>query len=220
MEQNSVERTLKSNTRSCCVKMMTRLDPHLHTRFSGDATISPKLIVEQLHAHPFIKAVAITDHNTMQGYMAVRKLASSYQDLTIIPGVETSTLQGDIIILGVEEKPSYASSVWEAVDFAKARAGVVVVPHPYRINGLGDLAEKVPADAIEVMNPTATKRENKMAQELAKTKKLPGIAGSDAHTPLQMWTAYTEVNADPDIHEILKAIKEGRVKPVSAEAII
>ncbi len=121
---------------------MTRIDPHLHTRFSGDAIISPKLIVEQLYAHPFIKAVAITDHNTMQGYIEVRKLASSYQDITIIPGVEVSTHHGDIIILGVEEKPSYASTVWEVVDFAKARAGVIVIPHPYRINGIGDLAEK------------------------------------------------------------------------------
>lgn len=195
---------------------MIRIDPHLHTRFSGDAIISPKLIVEQLHAHPFIKAVAITDHNTMQGYKEMRKLASSYQDITIIPGVEVSTRHGDIIILGVEEKPSYASTVWEVVDFAKARAGVVVIPHPYRINGIGDLAEKIPADAIEVINPTATQRENKMAQELAKMRNLPGIAGSDAHTPAHMWTVYTEVNADPDIDEILKAIKKGLVKPIWA----
>ena len=199
--------------------MEIRIDLHLHTRFSGDAVISPKLIVEQLHAHPFIKAVAITDHNTLQGYMEVRKLASSYQDITIIPGIEVSTHQGDIIILGVEEKPSYASTVWEVVDFAKARAGAIVIPHPYRINGIGDLAEKIPADAIEVINPTATLRENKMAQELAKTKNLPGIAGSDAHAPLHMWTAYTEVNADSDIDEILKAIKKGQVKPILANAM-
>jgi len=199
---------------------MIRIDAHLHTRFSGDAIISPKLIVEQLYAHPFIKAVAITDHNTVQGYMEIRKFASSYQDITIIPGVEVSTRHGDIIILGAEEKPLYASTVWEVVDFAKARAGVVVIPHPYRINGIGDLAEKIPADAIEVINPTATLRENKMAQELAKTKNLPGIAGSDAHAPLHMWTAYTEVNADPDIDEILKAIKKGYVKPILANAMI
>lgn len=199
--------------------MEIRIDLHLHTRFSGDAVISPKLIVEQLHAHPFIKAVAITDHNTLQGYMEVRKLASSYQDITIIPGIEVSTHQGDIIMLDVEEKPSYASTVWEVVDFAKARAGAIVIPHPYRINGIGDLAEKIPADAIEVINPTATLRENKMAQELAKTKNLPGIAGSDAHAPLHMWTAYTEVNADSDIDEILKAIKKGQVKPILANAM-
>jgi len=200
--------------------MTTRIDPHVHTRFSGDAIISPKLLVEQLYVHPFIKAVAITDHNTMQGYTEVRKLASSYQDLTIIPGVEASTNKGDIIILGVEEKPPYASTVWEVIDFAKARGGVIVIPHPYRIGGIGDLAETITADAIEVINPTATRRENKKAQELARTKNLPGIAGSDAHTPAHLWAAYTEVNADSDIDEILKAIKKGWVKPVLAYAMI
>ena len=200
--------------------MTTRIDPHVHTRFSGDAIISPKLLVEQLYVHPFIKAVAITDHNTMQGYTEVRKLASSYQDLTIIPGVEASTNKGDIIILGAEEKPPYASTVWEVIDFAKARGGVIVIPHPYRIGGIGDLAETITADAIEVINPTATRRENKKAQELARTKNLPGIAGSDAHTPAHLWAAYTEVNADSDIDEILKAIKKGWVKPVLAYAMI
>ncbi len=200
--------------------MMARIDPHLHTRFSGDSMISPKFIVEKLNAHSFIKAVAITDHNTMQGYAEVRRLAASYRDLTIIPGVEMSTRSGDFILLGVEEEPSYTSTVWEVADFAKARGGVIVIPHPYRIGGIGDLAEKIPADAIEVINPTATKRENKMAQELAKMKNLPGIAGSDAHVPLQMWTAYTEVSADLDIDEILKAIRKGWVKPVLADAMI
>jgi hypothetical protein len=199
---------------------MTRIDPHLHTRFSGDSDISPKFVVEQLYAHPFIKAVAITDHDTMQGYKEARKLASSYPDLTVIPGVEVSTRHGHIIILGVEEKPAYASTIWETLDFAKARGGVIVIPHPYRINGIGDLAETVPADAIEVINPTATQRENRMAQRLARMKNLPGIAGSDAHTPSQMWTAYTELNADPDIDEILRAIKKGQAKPVLENAMI
>jgi len=200
--------------------MIIRIDPHLHTRFSGDSSISPKFIVEQLYAHPFIKAVAITDHNTLQGYMEVRKLASSYQDLTIIPGIEVSTRQGDIIILGVEEKPPYASTVWEVVDFANTRGGVIVIPHPYRIGGLGDLAREIPADAIEVINPTATQKENRMAQELTKMKNLPGVAGSDAHTPTQMWTAYTEVKTDPDITNVLKAIKRGWVKPILANVMI
>ncbi len=152
--------------------------------------------------------------------MEAHRLASSYGDLKIIPGIEVSTNHGDIIILGVEEKPPHASTVWEAVDFAKGREGVIILPHPYRIGGVGDLAETLSADAIEVVNPTATRRENKMAQELARTRKLPGIAGSDAHTPAHMWTAYTEVNANSNISEILKAIRNGRVKPISRDAII
>ena len=41
---------------------------------------------------------------------------------------------------------------------------------------------------------------------------VPGIAGSDAHNIEDMWTVYTETQSSLDLHEILKAIKRGRVK--------
>jgi len=193
---------------------MISVDLHLHTRFSGDASINPKQLVDELYAHPIIKGVAITDHDTLEGYFQVRKLAASYEDMIIIPGVEVSTKQGDIILLGVEEKPAYMSALESVVDFALERAALIIIPHPYRVHGIGDAAEKTQADAVEIMNPWATPRENKLAEKLAKARNLPGVAGSDAHKPEQMWTAYTEVDAEPDIGNVLNAVKNGRVKVV------
>lgn len=188
----------------------------MHTSFSGDATINPKLLVDALYAHPTVKGVAITDHDTLEGYFQVRKLATVYQDLLVIPGVEVTTTQGDIILLGIEEKPPYKSTLESVVDFAKERAALILIPHPYRVQGIGDAAEKTPADAVEIMNPWATPRENKLAEKLAKARNLPGVAGSDAHKPDQLWTAYTEVDAEPEVGSFLNAIKNGRVKAVSA----
>jgi len=195
---------------------MIRIDLHLHTIFSGDASINPKTLVDSLYAHPTIKGVAITDHDTLDGYFQVRKLATVYQDLLVIPGVEVTTKQGDIILLGVEEKPPYISTLESAVDFAKERAALIVIPHPYRVRGIGDAAENTPADAVEIVNPWATPTENRLAERLAKARKLPGVGGSDAHNPSQMWTAYTEVDAQPDVSSVLNSIKNGRVKAVSA----
>lgn len=191
---------------------MIRIDLHVHTKFSGDATIPPKLIVDQLYAHPFIKGVAITDHDTLQGYYQARKLTMAYEDVLIIPGIEVSTPQGHITILGVEEKPAYPPTIGEIVDFARERAGIIVIPHPYRELGIGDMAESIQADAIEVLNPHSTYSENKLAEELAKARSLPGVAGSDAHKPREMWMAYTEVNAEASVDEVLNAIKRGIVK--------
>ena len=102
------------------------------------------------------------------------------------------------------------------VDFAMERAALIVIPHPYRADrGIGDAAERIQADAIEVINPSATLKENKLAEKLAKARSLPGVAGSDAHNPSQMWTAYTEVDAQPDLDSVLNAVKNGRVKAVS-----
>lgn len=195
-----------------------RIDLHLHTRFSGDSSLTPKFIVDALYAHPFVKAVAITDHDSVEGYFEVQRLAEAYKDLLIIPGVEARTKQGDLILLGIEEKPDSPLPIESVVDFARERAAVIVIPHPYRMNsGIGEDAEKIHADAIEVLNPTATRRENVMAMKLAKARNLPAVAGSDAHHRSQMWTAYTEIDARPNLDSILMAIRKGWVKAVPIE---
>lgn len=198
---------------------MIRVDLHLHTKFSGDATISPKFAVDSLYAHPLIKGVAVTDHDSLKGYFQMRKLAKAYEDLVIVPGVEASTRLGHLIILGVEEKPAYHAPLEVVIDFAKERHGIVVIPHPYRIGGIGEVAENTPADAVETLNPHAGVQENKMAEILARMKNLPGVAGSDAHNHHELWRAYTEVDAEPDIESVLKAIKQARVKAVSVKYV-
>jgi len=194
---------------------MIRVDLHMHTWFSGDATITPKLIVEGLHTHPFIKGVAITDHDTLEGYFHARKLAVAYEDILIISGIEVTTQQGHISILGIEEKPTRLSSVESVIDFARERNGTIVIPHPYRELGLGDIARNIQADAVEVLNAYSTNKENKMAKELAKAKDLPGVAGSDAHTPKYMWAAYTEIKAEPNVDNVSKSNRRRLVQVAS-----
>ena len=195
---------------------MLRMDLHLHTIFSGDSSLTPKLIVNQLYAHPFVKSVAITDHNTLEGYFQVRELANAYEDLLILPGIEISTREGDLIILGVEDKPQVHGGLNSVIEFAKANNGLIVIPHPYRSLGIGNMVVNVDADAIEVLNPTATPNENMLARNLAKAMDLPGVAGTDAHNAEEMWTVYTEVEAQPAIQSVLDGIRQGWVKAVAA----
>ena len=191
---------------------MIRIDLHVHTLYSGDSNISPKMLIEQLNINPTVKAVAITDHDTIEGYRHVKRLAEAYEGLLVIPGVEVSTFEGHVNVLGVEEMPKYPLSAEELIDFARERQAVVVIPHPYRVCGLGDNAKKLDADAIETLNYRASKAENKLAEKLAKELNLPGVAGTDAHRPNQLFKVYTEVDADPDINSILKAIRNGAVR--------
>lgn len=195
---------------------MIRADLHVHTTFSPDSSIQPKVLVNLLLAHPYLNVVAVTDHNTVRGYFKVQELASTYQDLLIIPGVEVSTVEGDILILGVTEVPPQPWTVENVIDFARSRDGLVIAAHPYRIYGLGDSAKKYPIDAIEVLNGGCSRQLNMLAEELAKTMGLPGVAGSDAHKTDELWTVYTEIQASTDLDEILKAIKQGLVKVAHA----
>jgi len=197
---------------------MIRTDLHVHTSYSPDASINPKTIVDQLYAHPFIKAVAITDHNTVEGYYKAQELASVYDDVLIIPGVEVSTVNGDILVLGVAEVPPKPWTVKNVIDFAREKGALTIAAHPYRAYGLGDLARKCNVDAIEILNGASPPNVNKLAENLAKEMKLPGVAGSDAHQASELWTVYTEIQASSDIDEILKAIKKGLVRVASTGA--
>jgi len=186
-------------------------DLHVHTTYSSDSAINPRILVEQLVTHNFIKVAAVTDHDTVKGCGVTRQLASAYPDILIIPGVEISTPQGDIIILGSDEMPPQPWTVENIIDFAKERDYVSVVAHPYREYGMGDLAKNYKVDAIEVLNGGSSPSANKAAQDLAKLMGLPGTAGSDAHQPAELCTVYTEVKASMNTEDILKAIRKGLV---------
>jgi predicted metal-dependent phosphoesterase TrpH len=199
---------------------LIRADLHIHTNYSPDAAIPPKTIVDQLYAHPIIKAAAITDHNTIEGYHKAQQLASAYQDILIIPGVEITTIEGDLIILGITELPPKPWTAKNVIDFAKERQALTIAAHPYRTRGLGDLTKNYNVDAIEVLNGISSPHANKMAENLAKEMGLPGVAGSDAHQVNELWATYTEIQASSDVDEILKAIKKGLVRVASTEKSI
>jgi predicted metal-dependent phosphoesterase TrpH len=186
-------------------------DLHIHTTYSSDSAIPPKTLVEQLVAHNFIKVAAVTDHDTVSGCGVTRQLASAYPDILIIPGVEISTPQGDIIVLGTEEMPPQPWTAVNVVDFARERDYVSIVAHPYREYGMGDLTKNYKVDAIEVLNGASSTSANKAAQDLAMQMGLPGVAGSDAHQPSELGTVYTEVQASMEVDNILKALKKGLV---------
>jgi len=188
-----------------------RADLHLHTTYSSDSSIQPKMLVEQLLAHDFIKVAAVTDHDTVRGCSVIRQLAAAYPDILIIPGVEISAPNGDIILLGTEEMPPQPWTVANIADFAQDSGCISVVAHPYREYGMGDLARNYKFDAVEVMNGCSSASDNKLAHDLAKLIGLPGVAGSDAHQPAELCTVYTEIQACLDIDEILKAVQKGLV---------
>lgn len=190
---------------------LIQADLHIHTTFSSDSTVTPEALVEKLAAHNFIKVAAVTDHDTVQGLRVTQQLASVYPDILIIPGMEISTVEGDLLILGTEDAPPKPWTVEGIIDFARDRGCVSVVAHPYREYGIGDLARNYKADAIEVLNGESSFQANKLAQDLASSMGLPGLAGSDAHHPSEVCSVYTEVQAGLDVDEILKALKKGLV---------
>jgi len=188
-------------------------DFHVHTTFSVDSVTKPRDLVQQLVAHPFVKVAAVTDHGTVGGIEAVRRLAEPFPDILIISGVEITTNKGDIVILGTEELPPKPWTIESVVDFARETACVSVAVHPFREWGLGEMAGKIGVDAIEILNGASSASANRLAHDLAREFGLPGLAGSDAHNPLDLFAVCTTVQASLESEEVLKAIKKGLVVP-------
>jgi predicted metal-dependent phosphoesterase TrpH len=186
-------------------------DFHIHTIYSSDSLIQPKTLVDLLDAHSFVKVAAVTDHDSVRGCRATIELSSAYPDVLIIPGVEISTPQGDIVILGTEELPPKPWTAEAVVDFARSIDGVSIVAHPYRSYGMGDSARDYRVDAVEVLNGGSSQAANAQAKALAKSMGLPGTAGSDAHSVTELFSVFNEVDASLDIDSILEAIKQGKV---------
>jgi len=199
---------------------LIRADLHIHTTFSDDSQTTPKDLVERLVAHPSIKAAAVTDHDSVKGIRIVQALAKPYADVLILPGVEISTPQGDIVILGAEEMPPKPWTVGNVVDFAKRNAYLSIAAHPFREWGLGEATRTSNVDAIEVLNGGSSASANEQAHELAVELGLPGVAGSDSHKPSELFSAYTEVKAGLNVDEILRAVRKGLVKAVLSDKSI
>ncbi len=85
-----------------------------------------------LAEHSFIKVAAVTDHDSVRGCRVTVELASAYPDILIIPGVEISTSQGDVVVLGTFELPPKPWTPEIVVDFAKSVGGVSIVAHPFQ----------------------------------------------------------------------------------------
>ena len=79
---------------------MAKVDLHLHSTAS-DGVLSPSGLVEKAAALG-LTAIALTDHDNVDGIGPARETAAAYPDLTFIPGVEinTDTPDGEAHILG------------------------------------------------------------------------------------------------------------------------
>ena len=68
---------------------MTEIDLHLHTTRS-DGTLTPTELV-RMCAERGLRIISITDHDSTEGLSEAFEAASSFPQLTIIPGIELST---------------------------------------------------------------------------------------------------------------------------------
>jgi len=173
-----------------------RVDLHSHTMWSGDSTTTPDELGDSIVASG-IDVLCITDHNAIRGAVELAEVLPC----RVIVGEELRTHAGEIIGLFLSERIPMGVPPAEAARMIRDQGGVVYVPHPFdpmRRNmsepALYELAQAGLLDAVEVLNAKTSLRSlNERAASFAAEFDLAGGAGSDAHVPLAIGSAYVEM---------------------------
>jgi predicted metal-dependent phosphoesterase TrpH len=191
-----------------------KVDLHVHTTYSSDSLTIPEDAVRWAQKRG-LDALAITDHNTIQGALHVQAVSS----LPIIIGEEIRTVSGEIIGLFLEQEIPPDLSAVETVAAIHQQNGIVYVPHPLDrvrssaigFNGLIEIIDHV--DVVETLNARITfSADNRLASDLAQAYRLHAAAGSDAHQSFEIGQAYTEMPAFQDRDSFWTALAHARTR--------
>ncbi|MDD4137938.1 MAG: PHP domain-containing protein, partial [Methanoregula sp.] len=190
---------------------MLTCDLHVHTNFSKDGESSIEEILRKAEEEG-LDAIAITDHDTVDGAKKALTLTST---VLVIPGIEVSTKQGHLLVLGVTEILPAGLDVVATVSIARRMGALAILPHPYHVWRHGVARRKKASmnivDAVETFNSRyIVGSANQKAARIAKRLGKPCVGGSDAHNAKFVGFGRTYVDAEKNVPAILEAIRAGR----------
>jgi predicted metal-dependent phosphoesterase TrpH len=174
-----------------------KFDLHVHTNYSKDGISSVEEVLTRAKALG-LNGLAITDHDVIDGALKALRIADKF-GLIVIPGIEITTMEGDILVLGIKSLIPKKLRAVETVMKARELGGAVIVPHTYDYlrGALGRVAESLDVDAVEALNGGEfLPFSNIFARKLAERRKLPMTAGSDAHSIETLGCAYTVIQEE------------------------
>jgi predicted metal-dependent phosphoesterase TrpH len=202
------------------VTVPVRVDLHVHSRHSPDSSVPIGAFVRALSSAG-LNGLALTDHNTVAGHGELRALAQSYPGVLLIPGIEVSTVEGHLLVFGVDEAPPSPRSLSATLTWVEGHGGVAVPSHPFRwSHGIGRAAaESAPVHALEAINGHTSPRANSRAATVVARRHLGGTGGSDAHALSDLGRAFTEFPEDSrSVESLLVAIRRGQTRPGGSAA--
>ncbi len=190
-----------------------KVDLHAHTHFSRDALTSVPTFVRR-YQRAAIDCVAVSDHNNIDGALAVRGEAA----FGVIISEEIKSSEGEIIGLFLQETIRKGLTPEDTVRAIREQGGLVLVPHPYDRVRRSPLREEAAlrimndVDVIEVFNArTVFSGDNQKSRALAEQHGKLMSASSDAHTPWEIGVSYTEMPPFESPNDFLVALGKGKL---------
>ena len=166
---------------------LINVELHCHTVFSKDGLMDFDGLISTAQAVG-LDALAITDHDTVEGALEFRRLAASRGlRLQIIVGEERTLSDGSHLIGLFLEAPIQSTELTDVLREIESQGGVVMIPHPFRKKDglLRDGLERLElfknrTAGFELFSAKCSYAENQRARELLGSSLSP-FGGSDAH---------------------------------------
>ena len=198
-------------------------DLHLHTIYSYDGTASLPAVLSRAKQLG-LDVIAITDHDEIAGALKAMELAPHY-GVEVIPGIEITTADGDLLAFFITEKVDASLSLIETVLRVRELGGVCVAPHPMAGGmGMKSLSARSILKAlrnpqvaatligIETYNGTSIDRmSNHYAFILACQLDITQTGSSDAHVLDTIGFGATEFEGN-SAADLLISLKNGTTK--------
>ena len=195
-------------------------DLHLHTIYSYDGTASVPDVLRRA-CEIGLDVIAVTDHDEIKGALEAASLAHLY-GVEVIPGIEITTAEGDLLALFVTEIVPKGLPLIETILRVCALGGVCIAPHP-GATGMGMKSLSVASIikalrnpnvaetliGIEAYNATTLDRVSiSTARLLTSYTGLASVGNSDAHVLDAIGLGATEF-AGTSAADLLSALRRG-----------
>jgi predicted metal-dependent phosphoesterase TrpH len=187
-----------------------RVDLHLHSHYSHDGRSSLEELITRC-AECGLDRIALTDHNTIEGALALARIAPG---LAIV-GEEAKTLEGEVIGLFINSRLPPYESPEEVMDLIHGMGGLTYIPHPldrqrahFREERLVELENRI--DIIETYNPWCEAAANQAAARLAEELGKVSATGSDSHAAHELGRSWMEMEAYSEPRDFLEKLRYAR----------
>ncbi len=198
-------------------------DLHIHSIHSYDGTATVPAILNRAR-QAGLNVIAITDHDEIKGSLKALDLAPAY-GVDVIPGVEITTAEGDLLALNVTRLIAHGQPLIETLLQVREAGGFCIAPHPMAggfgmkslnaysiLRALRNPAAAETLVAIETYNATTIDRmSNHYARLLADRLNYTQTGSSDAHVIEAIGLGATEFEGTTAA-QLIAALYEGNVR--------
>lgn len=192
------------------------IDLHCHTRpLSACSALTIDVLIEAALAMG-LDGVCLTEHDRAWDARELEQVRA-ISPLSVFSAVELTTDLGHVLAFGLPGPDCFSPVARDVFEAAISSGALLYLAHPARDGLLKVTRETVEYFAsVESQNGSDSKLQNLAASGLARGFRLPGVAGSDAHTIDEVGRAATRFNAPiRSDRELLDALRSGAYEAVA-----